>query len=76
MNHVKMSVFDHCLILKNDHFVWLKLTIAQQVVFLVVLLLLLFKDNERWPRRDFNLNLTDVKATAFFANLVTFEEIP
>lgn len=74
MNHVKMSVFD--LILQNDRFIWLKLTIAQQVVLLAVLLLLLFKDNERWPRRDFNLNLTDVKATAFFTNLVTFKEIP
>lgn len=66
MNHVKMSVFDHCLILQNGHFIRLKLIIAQQVVLLVVLLLLLFKDNEKWPRRDFNLNLTDVKAIAFF----------
>lgn len=52
-----------------------QLTIAQQVVLLVVLLLL-FKDNERWPRRDFNVDLTDVKAAAFFTNLVTFKEIP
>lgn len=74
MKHVKMSIFD--LILQNDHFIWLKLIIAQQVVLLVVLLLLLFKDNKRLPVRDFNLNLTDVKATAFLTNLVTFKEIP
>lgn len=56
---MKMPIFDHCLILQNDYFTWFKLAIAQQAVLLVLVLLLLLKDNHRWPRGDWNLNVSD-----------------